>query len=207
MPLIPIQETIPGIKIALWKPEETSEELLSLLNDSRYGKIAASYKTEKRKIEKLAARLLTNLLQEKETDILYDDNGSPYLPESSEYISISHTQNCIAVAISSHPVGIDVEQIAPKVLCLKEKFLNDQEIRSIDPDNELIHTLLLWSAKESVFKRMHSSGINFKEDIHIQNFIPGRNDFFKVRESHTPQQNTYRVFYKIYPRFVLTVCL
>ncbi|WP_455497402.1 4'-phosphopantetheinyl transferase superfamily protein [Coprobacter sp.] len=206
MPLISIQEIIPGIKIALWKPEENSEELLSLLNSSRYRELAASCKTEKRKIEKLSSRLLTNLLQKKETDIFYDNNGSPYLPESSEYISISHTQNCIAVAISSHPVGIDVENIAPKVLLLKEKFLNETEIKSIDPGNELIHTLLLWSAKESVFKRMHSSGINFKQNIHISDFIPGKQDLFYARETHTPQQNTYQIHYKVYPRFILTIC-
>lgn len=206
MPLISIQEIIPGIKVALWKPEESPEELLSLLNDSRYKELATSCKTEKRKIEKLTSRLLTNLLQKKKTDILYAENGYPYLSESSEYISISHTHGCIAVAISPSPVGIDVEQIAPKVLHLKEKFLNDPEIRSIDPENELIHTLLLWSAKESVFKRMHSSGIDFKQDIHIQNFIPVKESSFKVRESHTPQQNIYQISYKVYPQFILTIC-
>ena len=34
MPLISIQEMIPGVRIALWKPEETPEELLSILGNT-----------------------------------------------------------------------------------------------------------------------------------------------------------------------------
>ena len=129
MPLISIQEMIPGVRIALWKPEETPEELLSILGNTHlYESIMTSCKTEKRKIEKLTTRILINLLQKGEAEMKYNDNGKPYLVSSSEYISVSHTQCCIAVAISSRPIGIDVERIATKVLALKEKFLSVSEI-------------------------------------------------------------------------------
>ena len=96
---------IPGVRIALWKPEETPEELLSILGNTHlYESIMTSCKTEKRKIEKLTTRILINLLQKGEAEMKYNDNGKPYLVSSSEYISVSHTQCCIAVAISSRPI-------------------------------------------------------------------------------------------------------
>ncbi|WP_297931042.1 4'-phosphopantetheinyl transferase superfamily protein [uncultured Coprobacter sp.] len=207
MPLISIQEMIPGIRIALWKPAENSEELLSILGNAHlYESIITSCKTEKRKIEKLTTRILINLLQKKETEIEYNDNGKPYLVSSSEYVSVSHTRCCIAVAISSRPIGIDVERIATKVLSLKEKFLSVSEIQSIDSNNELIHTLLLWSAKESVFKLMDATGVDFRESIHIKDFIPEISGLFTVSESHTQKCDLYTVFYKVYPQYVLTIC-
>ena len=72
MPLISLQEMIPGVRIALWKPAETSEELLSILGNTHlYESIMTSCKTEKRKIEKLTTRILINLLQKGETEIKY----------------------------------------------------------------------------------------------------------------------------------------
>lgn len=149
---------------------------------------------------------MINLLQKKETEIEYNDNGKPYLVSSSEYVSVSHTRCCIAVAISSRPIGIDVERIATKVLALKEKFLSVSEIQSIDSNNELIHTLLLWSAKESVFKLMDATGVDFRESIHIKDFIPEISGLFTVSESHTQKCDLYTVFYKVYPQYVLTIC-
>ena len=207
MPLILIQEIIPGIRIALWKPEENVEELGSILGHTPlYTSIQTSCIAEKRKIEKLISRHLTNLLQGRECEIKYHNNGKPYLESPSEHISISHTQNCIAVAVSDRPVGIDVEKIAPKVLGLKKKFLNDAEIDAINPNNELIHTLLLWSAKESVFKRMNATGVDFKKDIHIENFIPKTSGVFTISESHSSTPHSYTVFYQTYPQYVLTIC-
>ena len=188
MPLISIQEMIPGVRIALWKPEETPEELLSILGNTHlYESIMTSCETEKRKTEKLTTRILINLLQKGEAEIKYNDNGKPYLVSSSEYISVSHTQCCIAVAISSRPIGIDVERIATKVLALKEKFL-------------------MWSAKESIFKLMDATGVDFKKSIHIKKFIPEVSGLFVIGESHTQKHNFYTIFYKVYPQYVLTIC-
>ena len=146
------------------------------------------------------------MLQKGEAEIKYNDNGKPYLVSSSEYISVSHTQCCIAVAISSRPIGIDVERIATKVLALKEKFLSVSEIQSIDSNKELIHTLLLWSAKESIFKLMDATGVDFKKSIHIKKFIPEVSGLFVISESHTQKHNFYTIFYKVYPQYVLTIC-
>lgn len=207
MPLITTQEIIPGIRIALWEPTESSDELLSILNNNTlYIPIIESCKTEKRKIEKLVSRYLLNLLQKKECKIHYNNNGKPYLDSSSQYISISHTQTCIAVAIANHPIGIDVEKIATKVLGLKKRFLSDTEIHAIDPNNELIHTLLLWSAKESVFKRIDATGIDFRKDIHIEKFTPTANGFFNTQVSYPQKQNSYTIFYTVFPQYVLTIC-
>ena len=47
MPLISIQEMTPGVRIALWKPEETPEELISILGNTHlYESIMAPCKTE-----------------------------------------------------------------------------------------------------------------------------------------------------------------
>lgn len=70
--------------------------------------------------------------------------------------SLSHTDSLVAVAISSAPIGVDVEKIAPvrtasfadKALSISEK----QEYCSL-PDSEKEEYLIRkWSEKESLFK-------------------------------------------------------
>ena len=70
--------------LGVWKIEESSEELLSMLEQSsEYLPFLQQIKTEKRRQEWLASRVLLKELAGEELLIAYHDDGAPYLPDSS----------------------------------------------------------------------------------------------------------------------------
>ena len=68
--------------LGVWKIEESSEELLSMLEQSsEYLPFLQQIKTEKRRQEWLASRVLLKELAGEELLIAYHDDGAPYLPD------------------------------------------------------------------------------------------------------------------------------
>lgn len=80
--------------------------------------------------------------------------GKPYFANSNLHFSLSHTEGCIAVALDTAPVGIDVQKIAPHKEGFAKRWLNEQEAHAVaasdDPDTTLC---AVWCAKEAVCKQ------------------------------------------------------
>ncbi|MBR2466640.1 MAG: 4'-phosphopantetheinyl transferase superfamily protein [Clostridia bacterium] len=76
---------------------------------------------------------------------------SPYA-----YVSISHSGGALAVAVSSAPVGVDVEKVgAPRSEKFAERMLNERELSLFcdTPDGMKSKMLMrLWTMKEALFK-------------------------------------------------------
>lgn len=113
----------------------------------------------------------------------HHDNGAPYLEGfSGLYISISHSREQVAVAIASHPVGIDTETARTQLERIKHKFLSEQEQQRFVTLNEL---LLAWSIKEAAYKVAGIRGINIVGGIRIdspyQVSVTGCSSPFKIR--------------------------
>lgn len=82
-----------------------------------------------------------------------DANGKPVLKNSEAHLSISHTQQFAAVMFSRNKaVGIDLENINPKVERIAHKFLREDEINAIDEEEKIGKLILYWSAKEALYK-------------------------------------------------------
>lgn len=78
---------------AVWKLEETLEELLSLLPDSRkYRQEVEKFSSAHRRLEWCAVRVLLYTILGVEKEIRYQDSGKPYLADKSFSLSISHTK-------------------------------------------------------------------------------------------------------------------
>jgi 4'-phosphopantetheinyl transferase EntD len=181
---------------------------------------------EHRKREWLTVRLLIKELLGEEKEIAYQPNRKPYLSDGSYFISISHT-NCrkmesltgknkssifgyVAVVLDKEKeVAIDIEKISPRALKVRERFINAEEAKAILPHNEMVHILLHWSAKETVFKRMDLKDIDFKEYIHIRPFEPVEKEwnYFEAYETKTATQNSFHINYYVHEEYVLTVIL
>jgi len=69
------------------------------------------------------------------------------------YLSISHTNNVVAVAVSSSRVGIDIEKkdVARFDNIRADKFLSEEE-KSMFPSLDGITKNKLWALKEAIFK-------------------------------------------------------
>lgn len=97
--------------------------------------------------EKTAVRkLLREMTGDDSLQILYEESGKPLLSDGRQ-ISISHTRGYAAIIIADRPVGIDIEYMSDRVGRITSKFVREDE-----KADSTLSQLLLWSAKETVFK-------------------------------------------------------
>lgn len=136
----------------IWKIEESSEVLLSLLrNREEYLPQLELIRTEQRRREWLACRVLLQELTGGPVCVAYRPNGAPYLSGSSLHISISHTKGYAAVLLQNRPAaGIDIEYHSGRVSRIRSRFMNPEEEAGIDKEHETEHLLLHWCAKETL---------------------------------------------------------
>jgi phosphopantetheinyl transferase len=104
---------------------------------------------ENRKQEFLQIRKLRNDTIGK-IEILYSESGKPLLTNSSDFISLSHSQNFIGILKAPFNVGLDIEEINERILKVKKRFLNEDEILLIG--NKIENLTIAWTIKEALFK-------------------------------------------------------
>ncbi len=183
-----------------------AETLLGLLpakQQTEAEKHISKMRSERRIIEWLTIRVLLFELLGEDKIIGNRPDGRPFLLDNSYNISISHTRDYAAILLHKHfSVGIDVETISERVSRLADKFISETEY--IDSSRKVIHQLLHWSAKETMFKLMEESEIDFKEHLHVQPFTPQGKGIFQASESRTEQQQTFQIHYEVLSDAVLT---
>lgn len=157
------------VKVHLWQLTETLDELCSLLPDSSILKEApySDFKSEKRKKEWVAIRVLLSRVCELPLSICYCPNGKPFLAPAVAEISISHTKEVVGLSFSSQSIGMDVEHLDPRPLRLVSQFLNIDDFNPFSvPYAELMATFM-WSAKESVYKLVSIPELELKAHISL----------------------------------------
>jgi len=186
---------------------EDSDSLLSRLSfKDKYLPIIEKM-NENRKREWLTIRVLIKEMLGEEKEILYNSLGKPYLSDNSFHISISHTKGYAALIINKeNETAIDIERIASRVKNIKKRFVNEEEEKALSQSDEIIHLLLYWSAKESLYKLLGIENVDFKLHLHIQPFEPlfGEWSEFEAYETRTKYQNCYKIKYFIHDDYVLT---
>lgn len=94
-------------------------------------------------------------------------NGSPYFASNNKFISISHTLAYVATCVSESSCGIDIEKSDRNAEKIARKFCKESEIiiaQEIYPKNA---HLLIWCAKEALYKRFSRDGAEFLKDFEI----------------------------------------
>lgn len=196
--------------VGVWKVEETLEQLCAMFSCfSLYETELLKFKSEKRKIEWLAVRVLLKELCGEEKRIAYFPSGKPYLMDGSACVSFSHT--CGYVAVALHPtkeVGIDIEQYGTRVRRLASRFVREDEMCSVKAGNEIYALLLHWSAKETMFKLMEQADVDFLDHMLILPFLPTDSGEMDALEYRTDKRQTFHISYYTHPDYVLTfACL
>lgn len=193
--------------ILTWHTTETEKELENLLPDGkRYAMEARNrFGSEKRRKEWLATRILKYLVLGKHIDIAYTSDEKPFLPEAPDlFISISHSQSYACLAIGKKNIGIDIEGYGSSALRLCNKFLQKQEeVLLTDKDTER-QAVLLWSAKESIYKYATPSPLVSLKDIRIISAptVP----FAPLTAEIDKERPVAHVHYRFLPDFVMTLC-
>lgn len=174
-------------QIYLWHITESAEELAQQISGGELllEEAFRTFSSPKRRLEWLATRALLQQTQCKGVEILYHSNGAPHLADCNKHISISHTQNYVAIAIAGVPVGIDIEHATRNATRAINGFLQPEEIEKLElhstPTQE---ALRLWTAKEAAFKLAPNLATVLKDII------------AKPTGSGNKEQHTYLIEYK-----------
>jgi phosphopantetheinyl transferase (holo-ACP synthase) len=120
---------------------------------------------ENRKQEFIQVRALRNKFIG-EIEIDYTESGKPFLVNSKEYISISHSQNFIGILKAPFDVGLDIEEINERIIKIKNRFLNAKELKLFDSSIE--NLTIAWTLKEALFKLNTRNGIDFRNELLIE---------------------------------------
>lgn len=198
-----------GATWGIWKVTESPKELQAMLTDISVDSTELEhYKSEGRRLEYLAARVLLKKLLGKEQKIAHYSSGKPYLPDADLNISVSHTKGYLAIGLHpSKEVGIDIEQVSERVRKVTSRFVRKDELRGVAShisSIQLYEFLLVWSAKESMFKVLNSSEVDFLEHLHVADFSLKTSGVFIGHEYRTPSKRTFAIHYKAQSDFVLT---
>jgi 4'-phosphopantetheinyl transferase len=118
----------------------------------------------------LATRKLL-ALENTDYKITYDNNGKPLL--NSKYnISISHSHEIAAIAISDNSkIGLDAQLNENKIINIQDKFLNPSEKLNIVESPSLKILTMIWTSKESIYKAVGIKGISFSDNIKIEKVV------------------------------------
>jgi len=180
-------------KIAIWDTRETLNELLKLSKPFDLTKL----KTEKRKKEFLASRLL---LEHLSTNVIitYNEFGAPKL-NNRKHISISHSKEMVAIIISEQQVGMDIEQISEKALRLSSKFVSEKNLKNLNKEK----ATLIWCCKEAVFKWHQKGRVDFINDIIIPELSAKESGNFTIQFKNKELNLNYQ---KINNHYLVYVC-
>ena len=85
-------------------------------------------------------------------DIKYGSRGKPYFDNAKEF-SLSHSGGSLAIAISSSPVGADIQTILPYDEALAKSICNESELLYVTKSKNPARALTkIWVKKESLIK-------------------------------------------------------
>ena len=192
--------------LGIWEVVEDEDTLLKLLPKSQQEDAktqTSQFRSNRRVIEWLTIRALLFQLLDEEKIIDNYPNGQPFLVDNSYRISISHTKGYVAILLHKNlSVGIDVETISERITHVAGRIVSGNEF--IDPRQEIIHLLLHWSAKETIFKMMDEDEIDFSKHLHIHPFTPKKNGTFWAQELKTDNKKQFKIHYEVHSDFVLT---
>ena len=160
--------------IAVWKITETEQELIELSSTPSDEMEEISYiSSEALRKQRLAVRALLNELFEDKVYLSHHENGKPYLENMATNISITHTNEYVAVILhEEEEVGIDIECQDRDFSAVEKKALSEDEIDDLDEDRKNEQLAIYWCAKEAIFKRVSTFRVDFAEQIEVEKFRP-----------------------------------
>lgn len=192
--------------IGLWEIEEDASMMLSKLNLSEEERFRLdAFVNEERKKHWLSYRLLLNeLLKGKDVSIKYDDNGKPYVENSTCHISVAHAGKYSAAIVSqTSAVGIDIEKNTPRIEKIVSKFLSQDEIDQLDPDNRLENLYVYWGAKESLYKLFGRKRLDFRKHMSLEKTSIEMSGSFSGRIHKEDWIRDYTLNYRIIENYIL----
>ena len=197
-----------GCRLGIWEINETYENLRSRLNlESEEVKTLEGFRNHDRKLEWLSVRVLINELTGEPSRIIYNADRKPFLLNNSHNISISHSHQLTSILISRFMrVGIDLEFMSHKISRIADRFINESEKITEDPDLVRYHLYIHWCAKEALYKICDKRDINFKKNLSIEPFEPLDRGSITGAVDNVYGHDTYQLHYFRMDNYVIVWC-
>ena len=195
-------------RIGVWQITESEAELRELSSIPSDELEEISYiKSESLRKQKLAVRALLDTMFEDKVYLNHHDNGKPYIENSATNISIAHTNKYVAIILNdTDEVGIDIESLDRDFSAVEKRALSEEEIEDLDDDaDERREQLAIyWCAKEAVYKLKSQYGVDFAEQIEIEDFHPrGEGELSATFTGKDGYEEEFDLEYMTFDRHVL----
>ena len=162
---------IADIHVYTWQLTETVAQLSAGLTLSQgEEERLTTIHSQKKQREFLAIRHLLQQAQLPTTALYYTPEGKPLL--EGQYISITHSQDFVMIALSPRPIGIDIERCTPRILRLAPRFTSWQAPPDMDELTQIQAYTQLWTIKEALYKIADLPSVRFYEDLQVLHFEP-----------------------------------
>lgn len=137
-------------------------------------------------------------------DIAKDPLGKPRLTDHEQHIGISHSNGLGCFAWSNDAFGIDIQTPHPSIFKVRTKYCHTSELAFLNEDIADTRYVLLWSAKEAIYK-YYGHGIDFSHDLIAQPFESTDHEIF-IQCQFQPNKYTTFIVHCIQEKdFVLTI--
>lgn len=202
-------EILPDCHLGVWEITEDYDSLYSMVELATVEKTKLdSFKNISRKAEWLSVRALVKNMLGKDTRILYNAENKPFVRGNTHKISISHSNKLTAVMISKEKqVGIDLEFMSGKISKVADKFINENESITDNPEMKKYHLYLHWCAKEALYKILDKQDINFRDGLTISPFDPDEHGFMKGRVINGNGEENFELEYLQHDNYALVWCV
>lgn len=137
------------------------ERLLNRVSAERREKIS-KHKVHCKRCQSLAVELLLRAVLISQYGMCEEDiviektpTGKPYLKgDSGFYVSLSHCDDIVAVAVSDNEVGVDTERMKDIDLKIAKRFFTDREQKYVytNTDGQAERFFKVWTRKEALAK-------------------------------------------------------
>lgn len=137
-----------------------------------------AFYAEQKTLQWQASRNALEALDVQTESMEKDEYGKPFLPNSQKHISLSHCKQFAAAIVSKHTVGIDIEEITPRVERIATRFVNPVEWPIVHENDRLTALYLLWSGKEALYKLYGKKAVDFHDHMVARPFTVERRGVF-----------------------------
>ena len=170
MPLFKTIHINHNTTIFLWKITEEYHQLFQevTLKDISLARLEGM-KSESHQKGFLSVRMLLQYCGYSDFDLIYDELGKPHLKDG-KHISVSHSFDFAAIALSNESIGIDIELIKEKVLRIAPRFMEMWHLENLSKIEQMKKATVIWGTKEAIFKIKSEQGISFPDHIFEKDF-------------------------------------
>lgn len=171
MPLFKTYYINDSTSIFLWKITEDYNDLFANVKMKETSlKRIEGMKSVSHQKGFLSVRMLLQHCGYNDFDLVYDEFGKPHLKDG-KHISISHSFDFSAIAISDENIGIDIEQVKEKVLRIAPRFMEMWHLENLSELDKMKKATVIWGTKEAIFKVKNEVGISFPDHIFEKPFL------------------------------------